>query len=222
MRTYYAIMRVLPFSLKYRFGRLLRASRPPYKLVSGKTVVQVGAPRDTLQAGRSRGFFFSLLAGRTGKVVIIEPDARSVKELRSMLDRSGLANTLVVEKAAWSETTLLRLYVDDAHPASNFSDGAKNYSDQRMQQYHSVQVEADSIDNILRELQIGQVDLVSVTTNGAEREILEGLEETIRGGLPYISLANTGVINEADMARLGYRIYCWDDRGQTFVRRDPA
>ena len=60
----------VPFRLKYAIGQHLRRGRPPYELVrNGSVVVQVGAPRDTLRSGRSRGMHFALRAQGISKVI---------------------------------------------------------------------------------------------------------------------------------------------------------
>ena len=78
-----ALKRV-PFSLKYAIGRRLRVNRAPYCLIKpGSIVVQIGAARDTLEAGRSRGIYFSLFAGYNGRVIVVEPEKKmSVTLLR--------------------------------------------------------------------------------------------------------------------------------------------
>lgn len=56
-----AVLARLPFSFKYALALWLRRNRAPYTLIrAGDTVVQVGAPHDTLRAGRSRAYHFGL------------------------------------------------------------------------------------------------------------------------------------------------------------------
>ena len=61
------ILLIIPFKLKYAVCVNLKKNSPPYSLVKGAVVVQVGAPFDTLEAGRSRGMIFSHLVGLMGK-----------------------------------------------------------------------------------------------------------------------------------------------------------
>jgi FkbM family methyltransferase len=219
-KVVYFLMRFVPFAVKYGAGKRRRANRLPYSLVkNGSVVVQVGAPQDTLHAARSRGMYFSLFAGPSGRVIIIEPDHKSVEAFRLVLSQQRIENVVLVPVGAWSQQKTLKVYVDDAHPASSFSEGSKQYSDQRMKDFRVVNVPANTVDNILAENGIGHVDLISITTNGAEREILDGLQRTIAGGLPYISLARTGENYDKMMEALGYKLYAHDDRGYTFVRR---
>lgn len=217
VRAYNAALRHIPISLKYRVGRRLRVNRPPYSLVNEcSLVVQVGAPLDTLHAGRSRGMYFSLLARPDSRVVIVEPDPESVEELRAALERLGISNTEVCPLGAWSEKKTLKLYVNQRHPASNFTEGTANYDSRRLKAYSELEVEVDQLDSILAARGISKADLVSINTNGAEKEILAGMEGLISAGLPYVALARTRDDLLETMAGRGYEFYAHDDRGYTF------
>lgn len=217
IRVYNALIRYIPFAIKYGLGLKLRKNRYPYCLIkTGSVIVQVGAPRDTLLAGRSRGMYFSLLAGANGKVFIIEPDTESATCFEKTLRGRGLNNTVVCRFAAWNESGLLRIYVSDRHPASNFTEGTKNYTETRLSEFRVVEMPATTVDEIILQSGVEQVDLVSITTNGAEREILEGMRGLISSGLSHIALAHTGECYDKMMESFGYELLAHDDRGFTF------
>lgn len=213
------VLFLIPTRAKYGAGILFRKNRPPYAMLhDGDVVIQVGAPRDTLRSGRSRAFYFGLLVGERGRVIAIEPDAASAQALRYAAAAHGHNNITVVERAAWSSETVLRIFIDDRHPATNFTAGVKAYDERRMQAYRHVDLRASSLDEIARELGVAApITLVSITTNGAEREILAGMGELIARGVAYIAVADTGVVNEAELAALGYELLSFDDRGRTFA-----
>ena len=220
MRVFNRVAKLMPFWLKYGIGRRVRANQYPYRLVnSGSTVVQVGAPRDTLMSGRSRAMHFTLLARNGGRVFVVEPDEQSVDTFRRVAKDQGLDHTHVFPFAAWSEQKRLTIYVDDAHPAANFSEGSKEYDEKRMDDYRAVELPADSLDNLLSGQDVSQVDLVSITTNGAEREILEGMRGLMAAGLPHICLAITGENYVEMMSEFGYELVAHDDRGFTFKQK---
>lgn len=220
VRFYNRVMRLVPFEIKYSVGQKARQNSFPYRLVKvGATVVQVGAPQDTLHAARSRGMYFSLFAGSAGKVVIIEPDADSIQVFETIKTRHQLNQIILCSTAVWSDKRLLKIYINDAHPASNFTEGTKQYDPERLKEYRVVEIPANTIDNILADHDIHRVDLVSITTNGAEREILKGMKKTIAAGLPYISLARTGQNYVEMMDSFGYVLFTHDDRGFTFKQR---
>lgn len=221
VRMFNATMRQVPFGVKYRLGNRARRRRPPYCYVRpGSVVVQVGAPQDTLLAGRSRAMHFALLAGRTGKVLAIEPDETSVERARQVAARHGVTQLIVHHGAAWSESTTLVLYVDDRHPATNFTDGCAEYGESERDGFRRVEMPAQTLDDIVAEHGITHVDLISITTNGAEREILSGVSGIVARGVSYICLARTSDLDTfaPTLSELGYQFVSHDDRGYTFHR----
>lgn len=223
VRIYNRVMQVVPFTVKYGLGQKLRRKSPPYCFIApGSVVVQVGAPQDTLRAGRSRGMYFSFFAGAEGKVVIIEPDRESVQTFTKVAKKQGIHNLVFCPTAVWSEKKMLKVYINDAHPASNFTEGTKSYDAERLKAFRTVEIPTDTMDNILAEQGIDRADLVSITTNGAEQEILKGMQRLVATGLPYISLARTGENYVEMMAGFGYELLTHDDRGFTFRQKATA
>lgn len=222
MRGYNMVFGLVPFSLKYGVGQMLRRRRPPYSLIGlGSIVVQVGAPRDILQAGRSRAVHFCLRTGPMGRVIIVEPDPENTKVLEQVLQRRGLFQASVHTCAAWSETAVLRLRVNSRHPASNFTEGCADLDPKDVEPFEIQEVAADSLDNILAKEGIDRVDLVSITTNGAEIQILEGFRSALtRQAVDYVALARTGERREFEsfLSRWGFSFLTHDDRGYTFQR----
>ncbi|MGH7670857.1 MAG: FkbM family methyltransferase, partial [Gemmatimonadaceae bacterium] len=219
-----SLLSLVPMRINYAVGAWLRRNRPPYALLrAGDVAVQVGAPHDTLRSGRSRAFYFGLFVGPAGRVVAVEPDAISAAALRHASAAHGHNNITVVERAAWSGDTTLRVFIDDRHPASNFTAGSKAYDDRRMATYRPVDLAATTLDQMARELNLATpVALVSITTNGADREILAGMTELIARGVSYIAIADTGVVHDSDLAAVGYRLLSFDDRGRTYERVSDA
>lgn len=216
VRLFNAMMRVIPFDLKYAAGTVVRRNRPPYNLIApGSAVVQVGAPLDTLMSGRSRAAYFCLLAGSAGKVVIVEPDLTSIRAFRSFARDRGLVNAILSPCAAWSAPGELQIRVNPEHPASNFVEGVKKMESKQLSAFRTLTIPADTLDSILQANDILRLDLASITTNGSEREILKGMLETIARGVSYIALARTGDYTEL-MNAIGYEPYTYDDRGITF------
>ncbi|MFT5122237.1 MAG: FkbM family methyltransferase [Kiritimatiellia bacterium] len=213
-------LKLVPLSVKYSYGRKMRAGKPPYSLIEGKTVVQIGAPSDTLSSGRARGMYFSLFAGPEAKVIVIEPIERSVNEFRKVLDKLGLTNTQVYHSAVWSEKKTLKIYSDPSHPATNFTEGTVDYDEKRLQDYEITELEADTMDNIAAACGIDQIDLISLTTNRAEEEILQGMPGLLAKGIPHICLAygDPSVDYHALMKTYGYVFMAHDDRGMIFER----
>lgn len=211
----------VPLRVKYRATSLLRRGRLPYSLVGpGDTVVQVGAPFDTLMAGRSRGMHLALRSVG-GSTVIVEPDPSSASQFEVAANGLGLTHVSVVNSGAWYEASTLSLLVDPSHPATNFIDGLVDYDSSRRNDFRMVEVPVDTLDAIV-ERAVGSltgVRLVSITTNGAEPEILRGVQGLVDAGLQYLCLARTGEGYEELVKDLGFEYLSSDDRGFTYVRR---
>ncbi|MBD3305652.1 FkbM family methyltransferase [candidate division KSB3 bacterium] len=221
VRMYNAFMRCIPFSIKYGLGKQLRSQKPPYCLITpGTVVVQIGAPRDTLMAGRSRGMYFSVFAGHTGTAMIIEPDPANIAYFEAVIREQGIQNVILCQIGAWSEQNILKLYINDRHPATNLTEvSAKRvYTEKQLRRFRIVDIPVNTIDNILAEHHIAKVDLISITTNGSEEEILEGMGNLMAAGLPYIALAGINQRHRDLMKKKGYRFYAYDDRGMTFLQ----
>lgn len=218
------ILVLVPFKLKYFLVRQVKKRQIPYSLIKGLSVVQVGAPYDTLNAGRSRGMMFSLMAGVDGRVLIVEPLRESVDAFRSRLSELDINNTTVHEAGAWSSKTESVINVDVAHPATNFTSDTVDYDEERISEYSQVKIQLDTLDNILIQNDLDNVDLVSITTNWAEEEILRGMEKVIANGIKYICLAygKDGEDYSKHMEQMGYFALSHDDRGVTYQRNVDA
>jgi FkbM family methyltransferase len=210
----------VPFRVKYGLTDAIRRRNPPYSLLTPtSSVVQVGAPRDTLLAGRSRAMGFALRTRPSGRVLVVEPDATSVAEFRRVAAAQRLSHVEIVQAGAWSERGTITLEVDPEHPATNFTDGAADYTAEERARFTTVEVPAAPLDELIAEAGLEHVDLVSITTNGAEEPGLRGLEHTIERDHPYICLARTEDSYEEVMAGRGYELLASDDRGFTFRHR---
>lgn len=218
------ILNLLPEQMKYSLGLARRKRRAPYNLIRENDVVfQIGAPRDLLLAGRSRaGYFLNLVSG-SGKVVVLEPDEKNCEALSAFASRNGFSESLIVVNAgAWSSITELSFYRSDNHPASAALVDLSQASSEEMARrgYSKMSVPVTTVDSVINEHDLPVPRLTSITTNGAEIEILEGMQETIGNGLPYISLAITGDGYTEEMEKIGFVRYANDDRGFTFKKSD--
>lgn len=223
-KVFNAAVAVLPYELKYGIGTALRLKKYPYSILQPDDfVIQLGAPRDTLVAGRSRAVHFARIV-RDGTVVVIEPDPANCAEFKPFAEKNGLARHVkLVEVGAWNAAGELKFLSSDSHPAANVLASAKDIGEETMKKrgYREITVPVDTLDNILKQNGInGTPKLVSITTNGAERQILEGMAAWLgTHEVPYISLALTGQGYPELMSAMGYDMLAFDDRGYTFRRR---
>lgn len=214
------ILGIIPLKMKYWIVIRRKKNEVPYSIVSGKTVVQVGAPFDTLNAGRSRGMCFCLAVGELGQVVIVEPLKQSCEAFEDAVSRFGLKNVIVHNSGAWSESGESTIKVDLKHPATNYTTNTVNYSEERETQFEDVPVDLHTIDQVAERYELDTVDILSITTNWAEREILAGARKLLENGTKYVCLAygKDGEDYHDLMASYGYKLLSHDDRGVTYEK----
>jgi FkbM family methyltransferase len=221
-RAFTRALAPVPFAVKYRVGLALVKGKAPYAFIRDDDhVVQVGAPRDILQTGRSRAVRLSLLA-RRGRVLVVEPDRESCAALTQVIARHRLGNIALAPVGAWHAATKLTFLSSPSHPASNLLEGVEEIPEDlyRTRQYTRTIVPVDTIDAIASRHGITRPRLVSLTTNGSELQILAGMRGMLAEGHPeYLSLASTGAGYVERLRELGYDYIARDDRGYCFRRR---
>ena len=156
MKCYNFVASILPFGIKYRIGKSLKKNSYPYNLIQSgevKNIMQIGAPTDTLMAGRSRGMYFGLF-NKAGKTIIVEPASSSEEEFNKIINSQKIDNMQFYRSGAWNEKKLLKLYSDPSHPATNFTEGTVEYSEERLKDFDLIEIPCDSVDNILTDLGI--------------------------------------------------------------------
>lgn len=221
VRSANRVLPYVPFQAKYAATDMVRQRALPYRLLgSSSTAIQVGAPQDTLYAGRSRAMAFARRISPEGELLVLEPDAESAASFQRMCERHALRGVRVVTAAAWAERAKLTMEVDDSHPATNFTSGTTDYSHEERARFHIVTVEAMPLDDLVTEHLAHSVDVVSITTNGAEEEILRGAKRLLERDRPFICLARTRDSYSEMMESLGYELAGQDDRGFTFRPKD--
>ncbi len=115
--------------------------------------------------------------GKTGKVVAIEADPDNFQLLKRNIALNKLTNVLPLNYAVFSTRTRMKLYEQSASAKYNSlmlarAAESKNY----------VEVNADTLDNILKQNGVNQVNWIKIDVEGAEYEVLKGSAETLSGG----------------------------------------
>ncbi len=216
-RIAYATLMPLPMPVKYGALGAVLSRRLPYRLVqSGSTVVQVGAPWDVLRSGRSRAIHLARMVGPSGRVIVLEPEPRSARALRAFCSQNGFGNVTIVEKGAWSSRSRLRFLEDPSHPAANLVESVKDPRRNDLGSFNVIEIDVDTLDNILEEVGVSETLLVSITTNGSENEILSGMARTA-GNVRYLATIGEGQ-NYPLLGAYGFSRLGGDDRGYTYWR----
>jgi FkbM family methyltransferase len=137
----------------------------------GMIFIDVGAHigRYTVRAG--------LKAGRKGTIIAVEPNIDNYRLLRENISLNGLHNCLPLNIAAYRRDAKLALYTGN--------DSAKNSIKTDLGK-GSQKVQARALDNVLRENSVEKVDLIKIDVEGAEYDVLKGLEETLEQDSPVL------------------------------------
>lgn len=142
-----------------------------YKLREGDIYVEAGA-----FWGRY-GRIASIKVGSKGKVILIEPSPMNIQTIKQVIESEGLRNIMIVPKAVWSSSgrTQFCIYGNPAGHRIASSADITNFGEDNV-----IEVEMDTVDNILDELGITRVDLLAADVEGAEVEMIEGSEKYLR------------------------------------------
>jgi FkbM family methyltransferase len=134
----------------------------------GDTVIDIGAHigRYTITSSKQ--------VGNSGKVVAIEADPDNFQLLKRNIALNNLTNVLPLNYAVFSTRTRMKLYEQSASAKYNSvmltrAAKTKNY----------VEVEADTLDSILKQNGINQVNWIKIDVEGAEFEVLKGSTKTL-------------------------------------------
>jgi FkbM family methyltransferase len=139
---------------------------PEYlKLRSDDVFVDVGAHVGKYALG---------LARHVKLVVAVEPWPKNFNALKRGVELNGLKNVILINKAAWNKKCRMKLFKGTASGQHSVKNVCGKY----------VEVEALPLDSILRNL--NRIDWIKIDVEGAEYEVLQGLQETIKAHRPKI------------------------------------
>jgi FkbM family methyltransferase len=141
----------------------------------GDCVLQVGTPSpETIQ-------YYMEMVGPTGRVIVVEPEKANYNRLTSDPVIAGAQGVTVLRRAAWSCREQMTLTVSKSEVDHKLEvSGIVHDNDYVPDNYCGTQtVQADTIDNILHELEVDRVDYAEIHVNGAEVEVLRGMTHAL-------------------------------------------
>ncbi len=134
----------------------------------GQTVIDIGACTGMYSVKCSR------LIGKDGRVIAVEPSPEALVYLRNNL--SLYLNSTIYPKALSSEKVSRRFFLSGMHG------GFTSYKSKR-----TTEVEADTLDSMVKELRITKVDYIKINTAfSINMEILQGTRDTLRKYSPKV------------------------------------
>jgi FkbM family methyltransferase len=160
---------------------IIRHFRPK----EGDTVVDIGAHmgRYTITSSKS--------VGASGKVIAVEAHPYNYRLLQDNLRLNKLTNVSTLNLAVYSEKARLKLYLPDeelgytGHHSLMTNYLATKHGKQTDRRY--IEVEADTLDNLLKSEGIVTVNWIKIDVEGAEYEVLKGAQDTLAAS-EYISI----------------------------------
>jgi FkbM family methyltransferase len=154
-------------------------------------VVHVGFDRVYLHTGQSHPLVMAGLLHGSGEIVCVDPDPRNVQAMRGYADTDDIGHLHVVEGAVWKEPADLEfVFAEGWSPMSVAREVADGFpgGDAPTRGIVSKVRAAPLIDLVGPEIH-RRVTYLSLTTNGAEPEILKGAADLLDRPQLRIALA---------------------------------
>jgi len=116
-----------------------------------------------------------------GKIIAIEASRDCFELLSHNIRSNNIKNIIPLHKAIWNSKCTINLNTGNAQANSLINEISKWDS--------SELVEAISIDEVVAEMELTKVSMISLTLNGAEVEAIDGAKNTLKKYKPRIRLA---------------------------------
>lgn len=114
----------------------------------------------------------SKLVGKDGKVIAVEADPTNYKILNQNILANNIENVLTINKGIWSKKGSMQLFKEKNQRNSLVVDLLESPDSNE-------KIDIDTVDNILSENQIMDIDFVTMEINAAEVEGLKGMKNTL-------------------------------------------
>jgi FkbM family methyltransferase len=167
-----------------------------YKLKEGDVVIDAGAYYGlfTLYAANK--------VGPTGKVIALEPSLKNFNILNKRAKKAKYNNIVTINKGLYNKKTSLTLEKE------SFLSSSKQVSENASGET----ILTDTLDNIIKELDLKEINFIKMDVEGVELEILESAEKSLKI-TRNLAIAcyhlrdgkTTGKILEPQLKRLGFK-----------------
>ena len=140
-----------------------------------------------LDGGANEGLytiFASAKVGGEGRVIAVEPSPRELARLRRNVEMNNARTVEIVEAALAEQPGVLSLQVaEDEHSGQN-TVGAFAY--EGVKTTTTTEVEATTIDDIVRQHALAKIDVIKLDIEGAEIRALRGADTVLREMRPLL------------------------------------
>ncbi len=133
-----------------------------------------------LDVGANVGKYSVILGNQlkeNGKVFAFEPEPSNLKALKKNLELNKLTNVIIIPFACSDKKDKLKLYLNEKN-----SGGHSLIKKQKK----FIEVEVDTLDNIIKKYKIKKVHLIKIDVEGAEADVLKGAKIILERDHPRI------------------------------------
>lgn len=135
------------------------------RLVSGMQCVDVGAHVGSFT------LLASLMVGKEGKVIAIEPETKNFNQLIKNLKLNKIENVITKNIALSDINGKEDFFIDKGSCCHSFF--------RQDSSIDKIQVESKTLDTLLAELNINKINILKIDTEGSELKVLKGARETL-------------------------------------------
>ena len=194
--TNWIIKKLLP--IKVKIGKYFLYLNPNDPVVSGAIFFNIYEKSESkfiksncfegmniLDIGANIGYYtaiFSQLVGVNGTVISIEPDEESYKYLSKSIDSFNYKNVFSFRLAASDTKQKLPLFISKDNRGDN-----RLYSTNEKR--NSIIVECLTLDELLKENKIENLDLIKIDVQGYEPKVLKGMRKIVKSSKELILLS---------------------------------
>jgi len=159
------------YSLNYKFFVF-----DEFSINWGETYVIIGTPQP------KKILRLSQLVGPKGKVVLVEPSPPTLEKHRVMIAKKKLNNVILVPKAISDKKGKARFLLAKRSPGNRLVfDGVTVDIDYTSEDFFvdEIDVQVDTIDNVVKENNIKKIHFLELAINGAEMMALKGMKDSL-------------------------------------------
>ena len=186
-----------------------RVYEQEYRLRRGDVVVDLGANVGAFSVWAARR------VGDEGRVIAVEPAPANIERLKANIALNAITNCTVVPKGVWSGTETRSLFLGPAAGSNTLL--AENMP--------AVDVQVDTLDNILSDHALPRVDFIKMDIEGAELEALGGMHGTLAANSVHLAIEAFHIVDGKPTAEtllpalreLGY--HARDRKGFVYANR---
>jgi FkbM family methyltransferase len=176
-----------------------------------------------IDVGANDGYYTMFAARRVGsggQVVAVEPSRRECAHLARNLYGNGIRGVIVVPAALAAAPGRGELKLAHGFHSGHNSLGTFAHDDVAVAATETVRV--DTLDNVVKGLQLERVDFIKIDVEGSELSVVRGAQRTLSGLRPALlfEVNNSGLVAQGHSSEallnelqdgLGYRIYSFSN-----------